>query len=179
MQISLSEILEGLLEFAPQVNSPSEILSAAGNYIVVLNDGCSLPAAGDDVVMERYKGRRVIYTGSSTNLKNRIGHDHLKGHSSFSTFRISLGCLLGFKQLHRDRIPDHKHYRFSSEDEAALSIWIRSNLLFYYKETSSPKDIETALIESLNPPMNLDGNEAPINSEFRAMLKKLRSEKPV
>lgn len=177
--MSQEHLLEGFQEFDPQVNMPRELVSAPGNYIVVLRDGSSLPQAGDDVVMKDLDGQRVIYTGISANLRNRIGHDHLKGHSSFSTFRISLGCLLGFKLIHRDKVPDGKHFRFSKEDETALSQWIRDNLIFYYKTSPDYEQLETLLINSLNPPMNLDGNESPVNAGFRSMLKDLRGKRPL
>lgn len=171
-------LLEGYTKYDPQVNMPREIPSEPGNYIVVLRNGSMLPRTGDDVVMRDFDGQKVIYTGVSANLKKRIGHDHLKGHSSFSTFRISLGCLLGHKLIHRNRIPDGKHFRFSSEDEAALSEWIKNNLVFYYKPSPDYERLEEMLIERLNPPVNLDKNESPINAEFRAMLKELRSMGP-
>lgn len=171
-------LLEGYTRFDPQVNTPSEIPSESGNYIVVLRNGCTLPCAGSDVVMKEFNGQKVIYTGVSAELKKRIGHDHLKGHSSFSTFRISLGCLLGYKLIHRNRIPDWKHYRFSSEEESALSEWIKNNLVFYYKTSPDYERLEGLLIDHLNPPVNLDKNESPINAEFRAMLRELRNRKP-
>ena len=171
-------LLEGYTKFDPQVNMPSGIPSESGNYIVVLRNGSMLPCAGSDVVMKVFDGQNVIYTGVSADLKKRIGHDHLKGHSSFSTFRISLGCLLGYKQIHRNRIPDWKHFRFNPEDEAALSEWIKNNLVFYYKPSHDYERLEELLIEQLNPPVNLDKNESPINAEFRAMLMELRSRRP-
>ena len=38
--------------------------------------------------------------------------------------------------------------------------------------------LETELIRTLNPPLNLDENNNPVNQEFRADLSVLRNEKP-
>ncbi|MBQ9310136.1 MAG: hypothetical protein IJ222_04650 [Bacteroidales bacterium] len=75
--------------------------------------------------------------------RGRTGHDHFTGHSSFSTFRISLRCLMGFPLIHRNRVPDGKHYRFTQENEAELSRWMKENLIVYHKPSMYYEDIET------------------------------------
>lgn len=172
-------ILSGYTVFDPLVNQKKDLPQEAGNYIVTLRAGSTIPGNCPDVVMQEFEGKRVIYTGvSAKNLRGRIGHDHFTGHSSFSTFRISLGCLMGFPLIHRDRIPDGKHYRFSQENEAALSQWMKENLIVYHKPSMYYEDIETMLILALNPPLNLDKNDAPVNAGFREHLKDLRSRRP-
>ena len=171
--------MSGYTVYDPLVNKKNEIPEEAGNYIVTLRAGSTIPGNYPDVVMREFEGKRVIYTGVSTKyLRGRIGHDHFTGHSSFSTFRISLGCLMGFPLIHRDRIPDRKHYRFSPENEATLSQWMKENLIVYHKPSMYYEDIETMLILALNPPLNLEKNAAPVNAGFREHLKGLRSRRP-
>ena len=177
-QDSSLSLLDGFNLFDPQKDNP-KVIPEAGNYIMCLRDGRSLPGADESVRLERFEGLRVIYTGvSATNLRGRINHDHFKGHSSFSTFRISLGCLMGFKLIPRDRVPDGKHFRFSSEDEAALSTWMKENILVYQKAFPDYEDMEGRLIDHLKPPLNLDKNFNLVNMEFREGLRFLRSQHP-
>lgn len=172
-------LLQGFRRFDPLADTPSIIPDLPGNYILVLRDGCSLPDLGTDLEMQELDGLRVVYTGiSRKSLRRRIGHDHLKGHSSFSTLRISLGCLLGYPLIHRDRVPDGKHFRFSPDDEKSLSSWMRRNLAFYFKPNDEPTKIEDLLVARFNPPLNLDKNENPINGTFRDRLKALRQNRP-
>jgi hypothetical protein len=172
-------LLQGFRRFDPLADSPSLIPDLPGNYILVMRDGCSLPNLGTDLAMREVDGLRVIYTGiSKKSLGKRIGHDHLKGHSSFSTLRISLGCLSGFPLIPRDRIPDGKHFRFSPEDEKSLSSWMRQNLVFYFKPNDEYAMMEDLLIALFTPPLNLDKNENPVNGAFRDRLKALRRNRP-
>ncbi len=166
--------------FDPGTDFPSVIPSEPGNYIVTLRKGHTLPGIGADLEYRSwsdFKDMHVVYTGmSEKSLRRRITHDHLKGHSAFSTLRISLGCLLGFKLVPRDRVPDGRHWRFSAEDEAALSAWMRENLVFHYRRTQAPDIMEKALIVLHYPPLNLDSPIGdPIHKEFQAKLRELRN----
>ena len=171
--------MSGYTVYDPLVNRKNDIPEEAGNYIVTLRARSAIPGNYPNIVMQEFEGKRVIYTGvSAKNLRGRIGHDHFAGHSSFSTFRISLGCLMGFPLIHRDRVPDGKHYRFSPENETELSQWMKENLIVYHKPSMYFEDIETMLILALNPPLNLDKNDSPVNAGFREHLKDLRSRRP-
>ena len=165
--------------FDPNTDYPSVIPGEPGNYLVTLREGCTLPGIGADLKYRSwsdFKDMHVVYTGmSEKSLRKRITHDHLKGHSAFSTLRISLGCLLGFKLVPRDKVPDGRHWRFSTEDEAALSKWMRENLMFHYRRTQAPDIMERALIVLHCPPLNLDAPTGDtIYKEFQAKLKELR-----
>ena len=161
--------------FDPQKDDVSSLPDFSGNYVVALRPGCGFPGGGPVPEMSLFNQLPAIYTGQSgKSLKRRIGHDHLKGHSAFSTLRITLGCLLGFPLIPRDKTPDGKHWRFSDENEKALSKWMEENLLFYYRRDTLFKEMEKVLISFLQPPLNIDGYYNANNEPFRTRLKELR-----
>lgn len=49
-----------------------------------------------------------------------------------------------------------------------------ANLLLLYKPSLKAAEKEKVLINSLNPPLNIQGNNNLENRKFRDMLKKLR-----
>ena len=55
--------LEQFILFNPVTGSPKEIPEGAGNYFVVLKEGHSLPDVGLPVVMAKYRGMDIVYTG--------------------------------------------------------------------------------------------------------------------
>lgn len=71
--------LEKFILFNPVTGSPKEIPEGAGNYFVVLKEGHSLPDVGLPVVMARYHGMDIVYTGvakASIGLRRRISWAH-------------------------------------------------------------------------------------------------------
>ncbi len=86
---------------------------------------------------------------------------------------------MGYTPIPRDKSnPNNGKIRFNADDEKALKEWIKENLLFHYLPNDTPGILETELIRTLNPPLNLDENDNPINQKFRANLSILRNKKP-
>jgi hypothetical protein len=54
---------------------------------------------------------------------------------------------------------------------------MRDNLvvLYWFNQNIDIGDLETKLINELDPPLNISKNKSPINEAFRKELKKLRS----
>lgn len=161
----------------PAVDDHRIIPKSAGNYLIALKPGSSLPPCPVDYVLPEHEGLRVIYTGvASKNLQQRDYRAHFKGTAGRSTLRKSLGCFWGYKFVPRDRKnPDNGKVMYSAADEAALTEWMEENLLLLFCQNENYDDSETALITAMNPPLNLDKNHNSVNSEFRKWLKGQRT----
>ena len=172
--------LEDFILFNPQVDKGSNIPKLPGNYIATIRDIGILPTLGHKIVTQSFRGQEIIYTGiSKTSLYNRVWQSHISGQAGRSTLRRTLGYLLGYTPIPRDKSnPNNGRIRFNADDEKALKEWIKENLVFYYLPNDTPGVLETELIRSLNPPLNLDENDNPVNLEFRADLSILRNQKP-
>lgn len=172
--------LNSFIVFSPKVDKGSNIPKLPGNYIVTIRDIDALPTLGHKVVTQSFRGQEIIYTGiSKTSLYNRVWQSHINGQAGRSTLRRTLGYLLGYTPIPRDKSnPNNGRIRFNADDEKALKEWIKENLVFHYLPNDTPGVLETELIRSLNPPLNLDENDNPVNLEFRADLSILRNQKP-
>ena len=172
--------INDFIEFNPATGTRGDIPKAPGNYLVTIRDIKALPTMGYEVVTQQYQGQELIYTGiSKTDLYKRIWKSHVYGTAGRSTLRRTLGTLFGYAPIPRDKNnPTNGKIRFNEEDEAALTTWIKENLVFYIKLDDNPGELETELIRTLNPPLNLDENDNPVNQEFRAALSTCRSRKP-
>jgi len=172
--------LNDFIAFYPNRDSSRQIPKLAGNYFVLIRDLSALPNRGYKVSCKMFSGMNVIYTGvSRKSLYNRIRKDHLGSVSGNSTLRQSLGCLFGYEQFPRDvNNPDNNHIRFSKENEAMLTAWMKANLIFYFLPYQDYSILESALIRLFNPPLNLDGDLAVENAAFRAFISVLRDETP-
>lgn len=166
--------------FDPKENDIESVPSKPGNYIVVLRKDSKLPDIGIPVTYCEFKGYNVIYTGlASKSLKDRDIKKHFNGTAGGSTLRKSLGCLFGYDLIPRDSQYDtNKKTKFNDADESRLSDWMREHLLLFYYSNENYKEIESRLIQELNPPLNLNENNHDINSEFRGRLSSLRNCKP-
>lgn len=166
--------------FNPLTDVKTDIPRGKGNYIVTIRDIKNLPTHRCDIVTHLFRGQKVIYTGiTSKGLRHRIGNQHLGTNAGRSTLRLSIGCLLGYTLIPRDKSnPYNGMVRFNNQGEELLRQWMINNLLFYYLPNQSPHDLEIELIQSLNPPLNLQSNYNPINQDFRLLLKSLRRERP-
>lgn len=171
--------LDEFILFNPANGSLQEIPTGAGNYFVVLREGCHLPATEFSLQIAQFRGMNIIYTGvagPSSGLRRRITRAHLGNNAGRSTLRLSLGVLMGFTLVPRDiGKPNNGHVRFCSEDEKELTAWMKGNMLFYFLPNDGYETMEDELIATLNPPLNLSKNANPVNKEFRALLSELRS----
>ena len=172
--------LEEFITFNPQTQNGKDLPEVPGNYLVAIRDINALPTLGFTIESPRYRGQHLIYTGvAKTNIRGRVWKNHFCGNAGHSTLRLTLGCLLGFTPIPRDKKnPNNGHVRFILEEERLLRAWMTENLIFYYLPNATPKNLENILIGNLNPPLNLDENYNPVNWEFRNTLKTLRNRKP-
>ncbi len=172
--------LNDFIPFDPSKDSPRRLPQLPGNYFVLIRDLNELPNHGYEVTCKVFNGLNVIYTGiSQKNLYNRIWKNHFGNVSGNSTLRQSLGCLFGYKQTARNgNKQDDDHIRFSPENEAMLTGWMKKNLIFFFLPYQDYSTLESALIRLFNPPLNLEGNLGVANAEFRACIQVMRSETP-
>lgn len=172
--------LSGFIVFNPLTESGVQIPKSPGNYIVTIRDIKALPTLGHKITTQQFRGQEIIYTGiSKTSLYNRVWQSHISGHAGRSTLRRTLGYLLGYTPIPRDKnAPNNGRIRFNANDEESLKEWIKENLVFHFLPNDIPAVLETELIRSLNPPLNLDENDNPVNQEFRTALSLLRNQRP-
>lgn len=173
--------------FDPSKMDKSELPDLSGNYFVVLRKGCQLPSIDIIPIYHKweYDGEQydIVYTGiSNESLRKRDYFQHFMGNNAGrSTLRKSLGCMLGFKQVPRDKNkPENGKTKFNDSDEIKLSDWMQKNLLLFYKPCNGKEEIEKAeksYIASYNPPLNIQGNMNEVNKQFRDRLKRLRNSK--
>lgn len=163
--------------FIPANHTYIDIPDKPGNYIICLNDGCELPSLGCDLKYSMFQNKKVIYTGiAGTSLRNRDFKQHFIGNNAGrSTLRLSIGILLGYQRIYRDKNLERKKYKFCENDEKLLSAWMNKNLVMYYLIGENFKQIESHLINQLNPPLNIKENKSIINTDFRRKLSHLRS----
>lgn len=176
--------IESFKMFNPAEDSMEDLPDGPGNYIILLVPGSILPIKFQGIELENisqieYKGiiYDVIYTGiSSKSLRERDYYQHFKGNNAGrSTLRKSLGSLMGLEKIPRDiNNPGNGKTKFRDDDESKLSAWMCANLLLLYKPSLKAAEKEKVLINRLNPPLNILGNNNVENRKFRDMLKKLR-----
>ncbi len=171
--------LDDFILFDPLVDNGNVIPRVPGNYLVTIRDVNSLPKLGYKIVTPQFRGQRLIYTGiTKKDLHHRIWNSHFNGHAGRSTLRLTLGCLMGYKLIPRDKSnPNNGKVRFNDEDERKLRDWMKENLLFYFLPNKNPKEFENELIDQFNPPLNLQENDNPLNQEFRSELLSIRRRK--
>ena len=157
-----------------------------GNYIFLLRPDVMMP---EDMIPSQpsfstlaYNGieYRVLYTGvTSKTLYERVFKIHLFGNNAGkSTLRKSLGCLWGYPFIYRDKNPNPAKTpktKYRDEDEKSITQWMKQNLLVLVVPNANFEEDETELIETFNPPLNLEKNYNEINLSYRMQLKKLRS----
>lgn len=176
--------LEGVLAvmkgnfFDPAKHQATVIPDQPGNYLFCLRVNSQLPSlpAIEIPQLTRFEGYQVIYTGiSKKSLHGRDYKKHFAGNNAGrSTLRKSLGVLFGYKQIPRDKDPATGKTKFNDEDEAKLSLWMKTNLVMFYYPNLEPAELEGQLIQFLNPPLNLQSNYQSVNSIFRRQLSALR-----
>lgn len=172
--------------FDPSQMSMGVPTEECGNYIFLLRPGVKLP---EDVIKQqpvfttvKYGGvvYDVLYTGvTSDSLYERIFKIHLFGNNAGkSTLRKSLGCLWGYKFVYRDKNPNPNRKpktKYNDEDENKITRWMKENVLVLYTPNSNFEDDEDELINTYNPPLNLDKNHNIVNLEYRKKIKELRN----
>lgn len=177
------EDLEGFKLFDPHNGDKRSLPDCSGNYAILLRKDSSLPATGVEykASMVSYGGQEyeLIYVGISTkSLRERDYKQHFTGNNAGqSTLRKSLGSLMNLEKTFRSEGEKNKSNpktKFVDADEIRLSEWMENNLLLLYRAKLNPEALEEAMIEALNPPLNLKDNPNFENAEFRSYLKELR-----
>ena len=117
-----------------------------------------------------YVGIAPSRSGGRATLRSRIGRNHLGRRASASTLRRTLGCLLAADLgLTATRTSPGK-YTFG-EGEDALTRWMQKHARVSWVATDSPWSVESAVIESLTLPLNIEFNSS---HPFCAELKRMR-----
>ena len=164
----MSTLSAALLEHRCSVAKMTS-LSGAGVYAYFIADPPMLP---DILVPEN----EIIYVGMTEDgldARNHVNHDH----SGFSSFRRSLGAIikenLDLKALPRSSGASRSNlrcYRFTEQGEAALTEWMKENLLCAQVEVAEDvSECERGLIATLQPPLNLKGWPNPQASAIKAL----------
>lgn len=109
---------------------------------------------------------------SRQNLRTRVRY-HYRGNAAGSTLRLTLGSLLaGQLGIGLRRVGSGQRLTFS-DGEAALSAWMGKHASVAWVETPMPWTLESALIDRLNLPLNLDQNK---HSDFHERLTAARAQ---
>ena len=178
--------IESYKMFDPTILDRGLPPEAQGNYIFLLRPGVKLP---ENMIQSQptfttltYDGTEyeVLYTGvTSKTLYERVIKTHLFGNNAGkSTLRKSLGCLWGYPFVCRDKNPNPNRApktKYRDEDEHSLTQWMKKNLLVLVVPNSNYDTEEDELIETFNPPLNLDKNHNVINLSYRMQIKSLRN----
>lgn len=181
--VDLQSILNNFSEncFDPKVDTETKIDDRPGNYIICLKNNSFFDKLAITPEFTKFQNLNVIYTGiAGTSLRKRDFKQHFTGkNAGSSTLRKSLGCLFGYKLVPRDKDSDSGKTKFVGADENKLTEWMLTNLVMFFLPTSNYDEIESQLINHLNPPLNLMGNHNSINTDFRKKLSTLRSSKNI
>lgn len=144
-------------------------LQGMGVYAYFLRKPDTLPGITTDESGILYVGM----TEDGLDARNHVNHKH----SGFSTLRRSLGAILK-EDLNLRALPrssgasksNVRCYRFDEKGEAALTEWMRSNLLVAQAEVDGHvAAAEHELIIKLQPPLNLKGWPNPQAPNVKAL----------
>ena len=152
---------------AEVLQRPSPVPVAPGVYAWWFR---TLPADIDTSKCEQRDGLTLLYTGispsrppangkppSRQNLRKRI-RTHYTGNAEGSTLRRTLGCLLAEELGLEMRRYGSGHRRHFGAGEQVLSQWMADNALVSWIVHPEPWEIEHQIIQSIDVPLNLDGN---------------------
>ena len=157
--------------FNPQLGSKLELPQGSGNFLICMRQGSLFPKTSLEPTFCIYKELRVLYTGMSSNIRKRNYDQHFNGDAGKSSLRKSIGSLIGYKQIIRDKNkPNNGKTKFNEQDELELSQWMKTNLLLFYIENDEYKEEKQNYIDTYDPPLNLIKNEKSDNLEFRKSL---------
>lgn len=179
----ISNKLKHLLtnRFDPSIDDISKIPDEPGNYIICMKSESAFPTTAIAPEFCLFDDLKVIYTGiAGKSLRKRDFKQHFKGNNAgASTLRKSLGVLMRYPFIPRDKNPRSKKTKFPIENEIQLTEWMCNNLIMYFYSHEDYKNLELELIKRLNPPLNIKDNKQIINLTFRKKLKEMRSTKAI
>lgn len=118
---------------------------------------------------------RLLYLGLASNLRKRVTQNHLR-RSGSSTLRRTLAGLLmdteNFSTRRTDRVV------LVEEDERRLTDWMEVHLRLSWVEFGHPKLIEAALIQRLQPPLNVTHTCGPNREIIDSARQRYRASAP-
>lgn len=163
--------------FDPLLDDPIDLPDQAGVYMIVAKSKRNLETIMINAAFPEIDGLPIIYVGISEKqgIKKRDYKNHFSGTARKSTVRKSLGSLFKWQA---NRIYDNGgKYRFKPECEEVLSKWMQENLVIYYwlNLNTDLSNLETDLINELDPPLNIKKNKSHLNRDFRDRLRELRN----
>jgi len=162
--------------FNPLTDKPNDLPNHKGLYIITANNISCLPDILKEAEYKFYEERPIIYVGmSNRGFRARDYKNHFKGTARNSTLRKSLGVFMLLNKEYEVNNP--LKYKFKSDDERSLTMWMMENLWLHYLICENPEEIEKQLINELSPPLNLKDNHNEINKEIRRQLKAMRNNK--
>ena len=176
----IEAIIKAINATLKTVNQYEEYSNKPGLYAFVLAKNSKLKSFGS--------GSQIIYVGKAEDsLRHRDLNTHFKeGRTGQSTLRRSIGAILknelnafAFSRNGTLISPNIDNYKFDSEAEKKLSIWMKKNLLIGYweydltKENKSLREIEEQLIILLKPTLDLDKRTKRFNI-YAELLTQLR-----
>jgi hypothetical protein len=128
---------------------------------------------------EKADGAPLVYVGiapsrpgTRDNLKKRL-RQHFSGNAEGSTLRLTLGCILSESLGIELRATGSSGRLTFGTGEGSLSEWMREHARVAFVTCEEPWKVEEELIQNLDLPLNLRGNERNL---FHPTLKAIRSE---
>jgi hypothetical protein len=106
-----------------------------------------------------YVGIAPVSSRSRQSLRSRILGNHIRGNTGSSTFRFSLASLL-VEDLVLHPLKRGKKTVLSSDENHSLSDWQRSNLRITWCVAGDPWALESEVVATMRPPLNLAGNSS-------------------
>ena len=179
MKLDVQNIIEQLKTEETPYNEVMVFSKRAGIY-AIFYIGDYFPVFGVQV-----KKHEIIYIGKTeSSQEKRDAKTHFtSGKTGSSTLRKSIGSLLckteNLKPIPRNSIDylkgRYSHFKFDDRSERIITEWMDANLAISYFEYPKSKaeidNLETKLIEKLEPALNLAKNP---NNPYGRLLKQLR-----
>ncbi len=171
--LSYNETLSQLTAEAPLTAPPVAVAQAPdapGLYAIFVDAADALPVPFGDLLAAR-ETTLIYLSKAGDSLRKRLGEEELR-HKRAATFFRSLGAVLGYQPPAGSLVgaKNQRNYRFSSQDTAAITVWIDAHLRVRW--LALPKDetesYEPLLIALLRPLLNLKGNSSAL-PELRAL----------
>ncbi len=151
------------------------IPNKAGLYAWWLTSPDALPAVpasphpSEPGLALMYVGVAPADADSAETLRSRTLKKHVSSGLAGSTLRRSLAALLWQDKGWTPRLTETGRFKFSPEDNAALSAWQERNLRLSWLAIESPWNHEDLAIRELEPPLNLaDNRDHPFYEDMKS-----------
>jgi hypothetical protein len=181
MQAAAAALLEPshLCSRSEVLAKPSPVPGSAGVYAWYFDQPPpDVPTAGTHTRDDHF----LLYVGiaprkptGSGQASRRTLRDRLRQHYALnaygSTLRLTLGCLLGFelRRIASQKNPETAKRMTFGPDEERISAWMEKHARVVWVESEQPWTVEDQLIDEIDVPLNLRGNERhPFYPKLRA-----------